>query len=170
MPWAELSINGLLAGIAAIILGIVVIVFPRILNYAIGAITILFGILWIAGGSWLPGAVSIVFGILIIVFPAIWNYLVAAYFILWGLWLILGVDAIIAGIIALVCGVVVLVFPAILNYIFGIYLIVIGLMAIAGHYGWFGDTRFMLLPLIKLSLGRSRSHFIKPLPPAATDS
>ena len=151
MPWAGLEISGLWAGIGAIVAGAIVIVFPRILNYIIGVITILFGIFWMIGGDWLPGAISLVFGLLIMVLPAILNYLVAAYVILLGLWLIFSVDAIISGILSLVIGVVFMAFPAILNYGFGLYLIVLGLAAMANHYGWFGDVR-MLLPLVRLSL------------------
>jgi hypothetical protein len=164
MPWAGLTwLNGLTAGIIAVILGIIVIVFPKILNYAIGAILVIFGTLWlISDQQWLLGISSIAFGILVFIFPAILNYLVAAWLVVVGLGLIFGPGYTTVGIITLIFGVVVLVFPAILNYLYGIFLIVIGLIAIANHYGWFGEF-FMLLPLIWLPKEKDLSCFIKPI-------
>jgi hypothetical protein len=116
MPWFNLEINGLLAGIIAIVAGVLVIAFPRILNYLIGIYMLAFGILWMWDGAWLPGILSLLFGIVVMIFPAILNYLVATYLVLLGLWLIFGVEAaLIVGIVTLVFGVVVLIFPAILN-------------------------------------------------------
>ncbi|MCL2149371.1 MAG: DUF3096 domain-containing protein [Dehalococcoidia bacterium] len=163
MPWAELSIGGLWFGIVAITLGVIVIAFPRILNYLIAGIAILFGILWIIGGAWLPGIVSLLFGLAILVFPAFWNYLVAGYLILMGVWLIFGADAMVVGIVTLVFGVIVAIFPSILNYIFGFYLIMSGVIAIANHYGWFGDF-FMLLPFIRLVGEKGKAWHKLPLP------
>jgi len=164
MPWAGLTwLNGLTAGIAVIILGVIVMVFPKILNYAIGAILILFGILWLVNGpQWLLGISSLIFGLLIFVFPAILNYLNAAWLVIVGLVLIFGPGLTVIGIVMLVFGVVVLVFPAILNYIFGLFLIVVGLVTIVGHYDLFNGF-FSLLPLIRLYEERGSSRLLKPI-------
>jgi len=164
MPGLELSwINGLAAGIVAIILGVIVIAFPKILNYIIGAIMVLFGILWLLDHQWWLGGGSLAFGILVFIFPAILNYLVAAWLAMWGLVLIFA-STFVPGIIMMVCAVIVLVFPAILNYIFGLYLIVMGFLAISTHCGWFGGRDFFaLLPLIGVRRNEESTRFIKPV-------
>jgi hypothetical protein len=131
------AVSGLLAGIVAVVFGIVVLAVPRILNYIIAVLMIITGVLWLAGGSPLPGIVSIIFGIVVIIFPNVLNYLVAAYLILAGAWLIFAPHATVFGIITLASGVVVLLIPAILNYIFALYLIIAGVLAIGRYYGWF---------------------------------
>jgi len=138
-------------------------VFPKILNYAVGAILILFGILWLVNDQqWLFGISSIVFGILVFVFPAILNYLMAGWLALIGLGLILGTGSMVLGIIILVFAVVVMVFPAILNYIFGLFLIVVGIVAIINHFGWTGDL-FALMPLVGLGREKEAARFIEPI-------
>lgn len=138
VAWGFPAISGLWAGIIAIVFGVVVMTFPRILNYLIGIFMLISGIGWLFGGSWLPGIVSILFGIIVLIFPTILNYLVGIYLILLGLWLWLGVPAMmIAGITTLAFGIIVMLVPAILNYIFGIYLIAAGVIAIGRFYGWF---------------------------------
>ena len=133
------SINGLVAGIIAVAAGIIVMMFPRILNYIIAVLMILSGIGWIASSQWLPGIASIAFGILVFFFPKIINYLVAAYLILLGAWFIFFFSpfGLAIGLVTLGFGIVVLIFPNILNYIFGGYLIVAGILAIGRHFGWF---------------------------------
>ncbi len=75
------AINGLIIGIIAIVAGIVIIIFPHILNYLIGIFMIASGAIWIAGGGFIPGAVSIILGIIILVFPHIISSLVGIYLI-----------------------------------------------------------------------------------------
>ena len=48
-------INGIIAGIIAIIFGIVIVAFPRILNYFISIFMLIAGAGWIVGGNLLPG-------------------------------------------------------------------------------------------------------------------
>jgi hypothetical protein len=133
------QITGLWGGIIAIILGVIVMIFPKILNYVVGVIFIASGVFLLFGHAWLPGVVSLIIGITVTIFPAILNYLAGIYLILLGLWFIfaLGSPALIAGIVALVFGVIVMIFPAILNYLFGIYLIVTGAVVIGRYLGWF---------------------------------
>ena len=66
-----LPVFGQLTGIIAIIFGILVLAFPRILNYLIGLALVLGGISSIVAGALLPGILSLVFGIVIFIFPQI---------------------------------------------------------------------------------------------------
>ena len=105
------AVNSLTIGIIAIIAGIIIIAFPRILNYVIGIFMVVVGIIWIIGGGWLPGVISIVVGIVVLLFPHILNYLVGIYLILLGLWFIFASSSLIIGIITLIIGIVVMIFP-----------------------------------------------------------
>jgi uncharacterized membrane protein HdeD (DUF308 family) len=93
-----LGMSGLVWGIVAIVAGIVVLAFPRILNYLIGVYMIISGILWLLGGAWIPGILSLVVGIIVMIFPTILNYLLAAYLILLGFWYIFIGGALVLGI------------------------------------------------------------------------
>ncbi len=142
VPFFSLSISGLWAGVIALIVGILIVAIPRIVNYTIAIVLVVAGVLWLAGGDFLPGIVSLIFGIAILVLPVIWNYTIALYLVLLGLWLIFfgASGSTVPGIVSLIFGVIVLIFPAIINYIIGIYLIVLGFLAIANYYNWFGAT------------------------------
>ena len=63
----------LISGIIAIIIGVIILIFPRIINYLIGIGLILGGIASIVGGAWIPGIISLIFGIIIMIFPRILN-------------------------------------------------------------------------------------------------
>jgi uncharacterized membrane protein HdeD (DUF308 family) len=131
--------TGLGAGIIAIALGVLVMLFPKIINYVIGVLFLLSGIFLLVGQAWIPGIISLAIGIVIFVFPKILNYLVGVYLILAGIWLIVvfGPFGTIAGIVSLVFGIIVIIFPTVLNYIFGVYLIITGFIVIGRHFGWF---------------------------------
>jgi hypothetical protein len=139
MPGLDFTeISGLIGGMVALAAGIIIMFFPRILNYLIGTFMIVAGIGWIIGARPLPGAISILFGLIVLIFPKILNYLVGIYLLLLGFWWIFAVSgSLLPGIITLVFGAVVMIFPTIINYLFGIYLILAGILAIGRHYGWF---------------------------------
>jgi hypothetical protein len=134
-------LSGLIGGIVALIIGILILIFPRILNYLVGIGLIIFGILGILGGSWVMGILSLVFGIVVMIFPRILNYLIGAYLIIVGLWFIFtfgfAVVPLITGIIMLVLGIIVFIFPAIINVLIGIAFIIQGVFLIGHHFGWF---------------------------------
>lgn len=76
--------------VIAIIAGVVILIAPRALNYAVAAYLLLIGalgLLHMKSGRWIdPQAlIAILAGILILIKPAILNYIVAAYLILYGL-------------------------------------------------------------------------------------
>jgi hypothetical protein len=79
-----------LHAVAAIVAGVVVLLVPRILNYAVAAYLLLVGALgllpFLSGqGIHLQAVISLVAGVLILVWPAILNYVVGIYLILIGL-------------------------------------------------------------------------------------
>ena len=78
-----------LEAVVAIVAGILVLLVPRILNYAVATYLLVIGILGVLhfwyGHSVRPQAVAaLVAGILILVKPAILNYVVGIYLILVG--------------------------------------------------------------------------------------
>ena len=78
-----------LEAIAAIVAGILVLLLPRILNYAVATYLLVIGVLGLLhfwyGHSIRPQAVvALVAGILILVKPTILSYVVATYLILIG--------------------------------------------------------------------------------------
>jgi len=78
-----------LEAVVAIVAGIVVLLVPRILNYAVATYLLVIGILGVLhfwyGHTVRPQAVAaLVAGILILVKPAILNYVVGIYLILVG--------------------------------------------------------------------------------------
>ena len=101
------DISGLGPGIVLVLIGILILIFPKIINYLIAAAMILAGIGWLAGGNPLVGIVSILFGIVVFIFPTILNYIVAAYLVLIGIWLLIN-SAVIVGLISLLAGIIVL--------------------------------------------------------------
>ncbi len=80
----------LLIGILSLIFGIVVMIFPRILNYLVGVYLIIVGLITIFRHRVLPmislitGIIILVFGIIIMIFPAIINILIGIAFIIQG--------------------------------------------------------------------------------------
>lgn len=75
--------------LAAILAGILILLVPRILNYAIASYLLVIGILglthaWYGHSIRLQTIAALVAGILILLRPAILNYVVAAYLILIG--------------------------------------------------------------------------------------
>lgn len=93
MQFALPAVNGLIIGIIAIVVGLIILIFPHILNYFIGGLLIATGAIGIAGGSVLPGIISIIIGIIILIFPHVINYLVGIYLVLLGVWFILAASA-----------------------------------------------------------------------------
>jgi len=80
-------------GILSLVFGIVVMIFPRILNYLIGAYLIIVGLWFIFtfGFAMVPlitGIIMLVFGIIVFIFPAIINVLIGIAFIIQGVFLI----------------------------------------------------------------------------------
>ncbi len=131
------AIHGLIIGLIAAAVGIIILIFPHILNYVIGALMIATGAIWLAGGSVPPGILSILLGIVVLIFPHILNYLVAVYLGLLGLWFIFASSALIVGLLTVGVAIVLAIFPDILNYVFGIYLIAAGFIAVGHYYKWF---------------------------------
>lgn len=79
-----------LHAVAAIIAGVVVLLVPRILNYAVAAYLLVVGTLgllpFLSGhGFHLQAVISLVAGVLILIWPAILNYVIGIYLILTGL-------------------------------------------------------------------------------------
>jgi hypothetical protein len=75
--------------LVAIVAGILVLLIPRILNYAVATYLLVIGILgalhfWYGHGIRPQAVVALVAGILILVKPAILNYVVGIYLILIG--------------------------------------------------------------------------------------
>jgi len=134
-------VAGLVGGIIALLFGILILAFPRILNYLVGIALILGGIGGIMAGSWLVGIISLIFGIMVMIIPRILNYLVAIYLIIIGLTYIFttgfAMVPLITGILFFIFGIMVLVNPATLNVIVGIAFIIQGIIAIAQYYRWF---------------------------------
>jgi hypothetical protein len=132
---------GLVGGIIAILFGILILAFPRILNYLIGIALILGGISAIAAGSVWMGLISLVFGIIILIFPRILNYLLGAYLIIIGLIFIFTTGfapfMVVAGILLFLFGLIILVNPSIVNVIIAIALIIQGIIQIGQYYNWF---------------------------------
>jgi len=132
---------GLVGGVIAILFGILILAFPRILNYLVGIALLLGGIAGIMSGSLLPGILSIIFGIVVFIFPKILNYLVGIYFIIMALTMILGTGfamvPLIMGIILFIIGIIILVTPQIINVLIGLALIISGFMALASYFHWF---------------------------------
>lgn len=139
--YSGLPFFGLVGGIIAILFGILILAFPRILNYLIGIALILGGISAIAAGSMWMGLVSLVFGIVILVFPRILNYLLGAYLIIMGLIFIFTMGFapfyVVAGILLFLFGLIILMNPSIVNVIIAIALIVQGVIQVGHYYGWF---------------------------------
>jgi hypothetical protein len=76
--------------IVAIVTGIVILLVPRVLNYAIAIYLLIIGVMGLFGSRYgvvvSPHVViSIVAGVLILIKPAILNYVVGIYLILFGL-------------------------------------------------------------------------------------
>lgn len=76
--------------IVAIVAGILILLLPRVLNYAVAAYLLVVGILGLLhiryGHSVSPQTViALVAGLLILIKPAILNYVVGIYLILFGL-------------------------------------------------------------------------------------
>ena len=76
--------------IVAIVTGIVILLVPRVLNYAVAIYLLLIGILGLFFSRYGPAVnpqvvIAIVAGILILLKPAILNYVVGIYLILFGL-------------------------------------------------------------------------------------
>jgi len=79
-----------LEAVAAIVVGILVLLRPRILNYAVAAYLLVVGILgllqfWYGQTIRLQAVAALVAGILILVKPAVLNYVVGVYLILIGI-------------------------------------------------------------------------------------
>lgn len=90
MDIPQLIQNWPLQALAAIVAGIVILVAPRILNYAVATYLLVFGTLGLLhvlhGQPIRPQPViALVAGILVLVKPTILNYVVAVYLILTGL-------------------------------------------------------------------------------------
>ncbi len=79
-----------LEAIVAIVAGILVLLVPRILNYAVATYLLVIGILglthfWYGHSIRAQTVAALVAGVLILVRPAILNYVVASYLILIGI-------------------------------------------------------------------------------------
>jgi hypothetical protein len=79
-----------LEALAAIVAGVVVLLAPRALNYAVAAYLLLVGIIGVlpmlhGHGPSLRAALALVTGVLVLVRPNILNYIVGIYLILTGL-------------------------------------------------------------------------------------
>lgn len=78
--------RGLLPGIVSIALGIIVLVFPHILNYLAGLYLILLALWFIfAISSLIIDLITIAVGIIVMVFPDILNYVFGIYLLITGL-------------------------------------------------------------------------------------
>jgi hypothetical protein len=69
MSWLNLGLpaGGPALGVILLIIGIIILIFPRIINYLIGIALILSGITWIIAGGWLWGIISLIFGIVVMI-------------------------------------------------------------------------------------------------------
>jgi uncharacterized membrane protein HdeD (DUF308 family) len=90
MSIANVLQNWPLQALAAIIAGVVILLAPRVLNYAIAAYLLVFGglgFLHFYHGHALPpqAVVALVAGVLVLIKPAILSYVVGIYLLLTGL-------------------------------------------------------------------------------------
>jgi hypothetical protein len=79
-----------LQGIVALLAGVIVLLVPRLVNYAVGAYLLFVGALGVLPllhrhGISPQAVLALVAGILVLVRPAILNYVVGAYLVLLGL-------------------------------------------------------------------------------------
>jgi len=79
-----------LPAIAAIVAGLVILLVPRVLNYAVAAYLLFAGVFGLlqffqGGPIQLQAVIAIVAGVLVLVRPAILSYVVGGYLILVGL-------------------------------------------------------------------------------------
>jgi uncharacterized membrane protein HdeD (DUF308 family) len=75
-----------LPGVISIIIGIIVLVFPHIVNYLVGIYLILLGLWFIfAASSLIIGIVTIGVGIFVMFFPDILNFIFGIYLIAAGI-------------------------------------------------------------------------------------
>ena len=82
--------NWPLQAVAAIVAGVVVLLVPRVLNYAVAAYLLLVGTLgllhYLYGHPVRPqGVIALVAGVLILVRPTILNYVIGIYLVVIGL-------------------------------------------------------------------------------------
>jgi uncharacterized membrane protein HdeD (DUF308 family) len=144
MAWLmpSLPVGGPALGIILIVIGIIIWIFPRIINYLIGAALVISGIMWILSGSWLWGILSLVFGIIVFIFPRILNYIIGIYLIIVGIGQIVASGfalgwPLAVGAITLLFGIIVMVNPGVLNGLVAFAFIIQGVFLLARFFRWF---------------------------------
>jgi hypothetical protein len=77
--------GSILPGVVSIGFGIVIVIFPNVLNYIVGIYLLLLGLwLWLGASLIIAGIITLVAGVVVLVFPAILNYIFALYLIAAG--------------------------------------------------------------------------------------
>ena len=135
---------GPVVAVLALLAGILILVWPRLLSTIVALYLIGIGLLalvlgFVLGliltpimgplgfGGLAVAVLALIAGILILVAPGLLSFVVAIYLLVVGVLGLLG-GVSIPAILALVAGILVLVKPRLLNYIVAIYLIVIGVI------------------------------------------
>ena len=133
MSWLKfgLPFAGPTLGFILLIIGVLILIFPRIINYLIGIALIISGIMWIIGGVLAVGNNRPYFRHRRHDFPQVLNYLVGIYLIIIGIGqiissgFVLGLPLVV-GALTLIFGIIVIISPSILNLLVAIIFIIQG--------------------------------------------